>query len=382
VALRPQSPGARVNLGIALYDKGAPDEAIAAYQEAIRIKKDYAEAHSNLGVALAAKGRLDAAINECREALRIKKDFAEAHNNLGLILQRKGQLDAAIDAFREALRIKKDYVEVHSNLGVALWAKGRLDEAIAECREALRLKEDYPEAHCNLGLALVRKGRFQEGAEELRRGHELGSRNPRWPYPSAQWLRNAERLAELDARLPELLEGQDQPADATDRLALAEFCQQHKKLYAAAVRWYAEAFAADPNLLAGPPSGQRYNAACAAALASCGQGQDAVGLGERECARLRGQGLDWLRADLEAWRRLLEKEPAKARPVVAQQMQHWLGDPDFTSVRGPEALDRLPAAERHAWQKLWADVAHTLARAHGTTAPETKAKNKVQLPER
>jgi hypothetical protein len=42
-------------------------------------------------------------------------------------------------------------------------------------------------------------------------------------------------------------------------------------------------------------------------------------------------------------------------------------------VRGPEALARLPAAERQAWQMLWEDVAATLARAEGTTPPEPKA---------
>jgi hypothetical protein len=44
-------------------------------------------------------------------------------------------------------------------------------------------------------------------------------------------------------------------------------------------------------------------------------------------------------------------------------MQHWLEDPAFAGVREPEALARLPAAERPEWQKLWADVADTLARA-------------------
>src|SRR5262249_37989827 len=39
VALRPQSPGAHVNLGNALLDKGRLEEAIAEYQEAIRLKE-------------------------------------------------------------------------------------------------------------------------------------------------------------------------------------------------------------------------------------------------------------------------------------------------------------------------------------------------------
>jgi hypothetical protein len=64
-------------------------------------------------------------------------------------------------------------------------------------------------------------------------------------------------------------------------------------------------------------------------------------------------------------------------------MQHWLDDPDFNGVRGPDALAKLPESEREGWQKLWADVAATLARAQeqGTPAekkasPEPAPKNK------
>jgi RNA polymerase sigma-70 factor, ECF subfamily len=86
-------------------------------------------------------------------------------------------------------------------------------------------------------------------------------------------------------------------------------------------------------------------------------------------SRLRGQTLGWLRADLDAYRRLPEKEPDKAGPLVRQQMQHWQQDKDFAGVRGPKALARLPEAERLAWQQLWADVADTLSRAEGKSAP-------------
>jgi hypothetical protein len=51
-------------------------------------------------------------------------------------------------------------------------------------------------------------------------------------------------------------------------------------------------------------------------------------------------------------------------------------------VREPDARGRLPAAERQAWQRLWADVADTLARAEGTTPPEQKAGSQVPLAER
>jgi hypothetical protein len=137
-------------------------------------------------------------------------------------------------------------------------------------------------------------------------------------------------------------------------------------LFVAAARGYAEAFTADPHLLAGRPGGHRYDAACVAALAGCGQGRDAADLDEKSRAGFRRQALDWLRAELEARRRLLEQEPIEAGQTVAEQMQTWLVDPDFAGVRGAEALARLPEDERQAWQLLWADVAATRARAQGT----------------
>jgi tetratricopeptide (TPR) repeat protein len=300
-----------------------------------------------------------------------------AHYALGNALHDKGLLDEAIAEFHEAIRINKDYPEVHYNLGNVLFDKGQLDEATAEYREAIRINKDYALAHCNLGVSLVLQGAFREAVEELRLGNQLGSRNPHWLYPSAQWLGRAERLLALDDRLPLLLKGQAQPADAGERMDLAFLCQRPwKQFYAASSRWFAEAFAADRRLAADLKAGHRYAAACAAALAGCGQGKDAAGLGDEERARLRRQALDWLRQDLALWRRVLEREPDRARLLVVQQMQHWQQDPAFAGVRGPEALARLPAAERAEWHKLWADVADLLSRAGGKSLSAPKAENR------
>jgi tetratricopeptide (TPR) repeat protein len=318
---------------------------------------------------LVAKGRLDQAIAECQEAIRLKKDLPQAYYNLGNALSDKGRPEEAIAEYQEAIRLKKDYATAHYSLGNVLRAKGRLEEAIAEYQEAIRLK-NLPEAHCNLGHALRSKGQFAQGLSCLRRGHELGSKSPHWRYPSAQWVRDCERLVALDDKLPNVLSGKVQPPDTAERLALAQFCQEHKKRYAAAARFYAEAFVAEPKLNGAQPSGHRYNAACAAALAGCGQGEDAKSLDDKERPRLRRQGLDWLQADLTAWRRLLEKEPAKAGPAVMQQMQHWQDNADFVGVRGVEALGRLPAAERAGWQKLWQEVEELRQRAAAPARPD------------
>ncbi|HEY7423918.1 MAG TPA: hypothetical protein VH682_06700 [Gemmataceae bacterium] len=193
--------------------------------------------------------------------------------------------------------------------------------------------------------------------KELRCGHELGSKNPRWPFPSAQWVQNCERLVELDGKLPAILSGQKQPVDTAERLALAQLCQMPcKKCYADAVRFFRDAFDEGPKLADDLDAQHRYTAACAAALAGCGLGQDADKLDTKERARLRQQALDWLRADLKAYRQAMEKSAGKDGPAIAQRMQHRLKADDFAGVRGAESLAKLPEAERTEWQKLWQEV--------------------------
>ena len=62
--------------------------------------------------------------------------------------------------------------------------------------------------------------------------------------------------------------------------------------------------------------------------------------------------------------------------AMNQQMRHWQQDADFAVVRGPDALVKLPEAERKEWQKLLADVADLLARAQEKSVTDKKADRK------
>src|SRR5262249_50467543 len=153
-------------------------------------------------------------------------------------------------------------------------------------------------------------------------------------------------------------------ANGGERIELAGLCSL-KHMNGAAARFYADAFAAEPKL-AEQLNSHRYNAACAAALAGCGQGKDADQLDEKERTRLRGQALAWLRADLGAMRGLLDQEPDPAPSAVkfGAALRRWQANPDLAGVRGAEALAKLPDVEREEWHKLWNDAADLLALAH------------------
>jgi tetratricopeptide (TPR) repeat protein len=306
-------------------------------------------------------GQLDEAIAAYREAIRLKKDDALAHYNLGNALRERGQWDEAIACYREAIRLKKDFALAHNNLGVALRHQGRLDEAIAAYREAIRLKKDYADAHCNLGLALCDKGRFAEALTARRRGHELGSRNPRWSYPSAQWVRETERLVALDARLPHILEEKATPAHAPEYLELARFCQRYKQDHVTAAKLYGLAFTVQPALADNLEQGHRSQAARSAALAAAGQGRDPGKLTDEDRTRLRAQALAWLQADVQQGTRCLQARDRKSLPGLLTAVAAWQQEAAFGPLRDPSARARLPADEQKDWAALGAAVAQLAA---------------------
>jgi hypothetical protein len=174
-------------------------------------------------------------------------------------------------------------------------------------------------------------------------------------------VRDAERLAALDHKLPAVLKGEARPAGAAEWLEFARFCKSTNR-HAGAARLYADAFAADPKLADDLRAAHRYDAACCAALAAAGQGTDAPQPGDKERARLRGQALAWLRADFALWQKQADSVKADSRAAAQRALRHWQQDNDLAGARDKQALSALPADERAEWEKLWAEVAGLLRR--------------------
>src|SRR5262249_48323634 len=148
-----------------------------------------------------------------------------------------------------------------------------------------RLQPDYAMAHCNLGFTLRRQGRYAESLECLRRGHELGM-SQNWTSPSAQWVRDAERLVTLERRLREVLDRKDRPKDEAELSELVGFCKLSRRS-GAAVRLYTDAFQADAKLGDDVDTAHRYRAAGHAVRAAVGQDPDAMEITDQERTRLR-----------------------------------------------------------------------------------------------
>jgi tetratricopeptide (TPR) repeat protein len=161
------------NLGLALFNQGDLQEAIAQYQKALEINPDYAEARNNLGYALQQKGDMEGAVAQYQQVLEVNPDYENARFNLGVALFLKGDLEGAIAQYRKALEIRPGDSEAQNNLGMALAREGRVDEAIASYRRAIQINPRFADACDNLGLAHFRKGETKEAFESWQQALEI-----------------------------------------------------------------------------------------------------------------------------------------------------------------------------------------------------------------
>jgi tetratricopeptide (TPR) repeat protein len=158
---------AHFHLGARLDANGKRNEAIEHYQQALRIRPNYAEADNNLGLALMQLGRNAEAIGHFEHAVQVSPDFDEPYNNLGLALSNAGRQAEAIEVYKVALEKRLDDPVALNNLGIALAMAGRPAEAIEPLERALRKNPDYAEAHNSLGIAFARCGETQRGIEHF-----------------------------------------------------------------------------------------------------------------------------------------------------------------------------------------------------------------------
>jgi hypothetical protein len=252
---------------------------------------------------------------------------------------------------------------IMATFGLSLIRQGKWSAAEPILRESLAIREKgQPEEWSTfntrslLGGCLLGQKKYAEAEPLILSGYEgMKAREAGIPVPGKPRLTEAaERVAKLYAAWGKK-EKADQWRARFEHLAGAQAAYDQQR-FLVATRLWADELASDPKLGDDRQSQLRYNAARAAALAAAGQGQDAAKLDDAAKAKRRRQALDWLKAELAAWSKVLESGPLQDRPPVGAKLGDWQKESALAGIRDAAALDKLPADERKQWQALWADV--------------------------
>jgi predicted CXXCH cytochrome family protein len=207
----------------ALFDtaqRQAFDAALAEFKAAQAAMADMPASHLNLAVVLDGLGQREQAVAAYETALRLDPQFLPARANLARLHNAMGKNAEAERVLREGVKRVPTEGELHYSLGLLLAETNRLHEAVGPLGEAARLLPTRARVLYNYGLALDQVGRRPEAEAALIRAQELDRTDPQMVYALVVFyarqqqprraLAFAEMLAQLvpaDPRARQLVEG-------------------------------------------------------------------------------------------------------------------------------------------------------------------------------
>ena len=182
--------------GVALFQRGYLDQAVASFQQVITAKPNEPEAYYNLGTLYLRKNAFAEGRQYLEQTVKLRPNYPEAWNNLGMIAAQQGQTDDAIRNFQHSLDQRPDYAIALLNLGNVYRRQGNVAEAEKVLKRALELEPENPEVHYNLGMLYARQEQLPLASQYLQRAVTL-----RPDYPDA--LNNLGVFFVREERYPE-----------------------------------------------------------------------------------------------------------------------------------------------------------------------------------
>jgi tetratricopeptide (TPR) repeat protein len=196
--------------GICLALLSKPIESAAEFEQAIRLRPNYAPNYFSSGLAYASFNNLDRAIERLSVALKLDPSLPGLRYNYALVLARAGKYaesekevslelekkdptespldlwrlkarDAyyqkkwqdTIDAYRKTLDLGPEWPEAYAAIGEALFSLNRSEESMATLEKAASLDPENEITHALLGKLYQDFGKEDKAITELETAHRL-----------------------------------------------------------------------------------------------------------------------------------------------------------------------------------------------------------------
>lgn len=241
VTKSPHKARPRANLGNALAKIKRYSEAIAQYQESIKIDPNNWVVYNNLGKAFTENGQIreafeqfskglemkkendletralyfniakayekisdsDQAMNNYGLALKVDPNYVEAHLDLGILLAKNGKYASAIQHFNYALYLDPRMQLVHNNIGNTHMAMGNIDLAVNEYMSEIKTNPAYADSYNNLGIAYYKQGKIAEAISQFKKAVEL---NENYSKAKNNLIQAQAKKREIDSSIKRLNE--------------------------------------------------------------------------------------------------------------------------------------------------------------------------------
>ncbi len=129
---------------------GNLDQAIALFDEVLKVEPDNANALTGKAVALKRAGKVDDALACLNKVLSTKPDHGGALLNRGRILEERGEFDDALEAYDKLIELSPGDADAWIAQGDVLAKTGRQTDAIKSYNEALKVVPNDDETRAKI----------------------------------------------------------------------------------------------------------------------------------------------------------------------------------------------------------------------------------------
>ena len=147
-----EKAGIHTNIALINSEKGNIIASMKSAEEAVRFQPNQYMSHYLLGKSYVGLGRYNDAIAALDKSIDLKKNFAPAYFELGNAYYKKFDLNSARENYRKAVRHDPELVDAYNNLGAIQIALGALAEAEKNLMTCIRIDPAYAAAYKNLGI--------------------------------------------------------------------------------------------------------------------------------------------------------------------------------------------------------------------------------------
>ena len=150
-----------------LYEEKKFEEAVAIFQEAIKLSPLNWGYFFNLGLAYKKLEKKEDALASFRKAVELNPDSYSSNKELGEALAKAGSFEEAKPFYEKAVALSPEDPDAHFNLGACLLNTGQTDEALAHFLKTTELKPDYADAYYQIGTIRIGQNKIAEAVSNL-----------------------------------------------------------------------------------------------------------------------------------------------------------------------------------------------------------------------
>ncbi|MDI6743087.1 MAG: tetratricopeptide repeat protein [Smithella sp.] len=129
------------NFGSALFETGEIQEAIAHFNESIRINPEFASAYNNRGIVYAKIGNHQTALEDFNTAIRLNPLDANAYRNRAILYGEKGEDRLAVEDLNKAIEIDPDCVNCYYDRAFFYFKQNDMFSVCRDARSFCELKD-------------------------------------------------------------------------------------------------------------------------------------------------------------------------------------------------------------------------------------------------